>query len=98
MDTITIKIDASFGVSVLCAAACKRLRSLGWTEQQQEQQEDRIANAVAEKMERTLESLTRDLACLGAKDAGDEQYQASAWASFALAGIEIADSLHSERN
>lgn len=98
MDTLTIQIDASFGVSVACAAACKRFRSLGWTEEQQAQHEDRIATAVIEKIDRTLESLTRDLACLGAKDAGDEQYQASAWASFALAGIEIADSFHAERN
>jgi hypothetical protein len=98
MDTITVEIDFGLGLSVICAAVAKRLRSLGWTEEQAERAEDRIANSIREKMPKTLELVSRDIALLGVSDGSSEYYQASAWASFALAGIEIADSLHAERN
>jgi hypothetical protein len=98
MDTITVEIDFGLGLSVICAAVAKRLRSLGWTEEQAERAEDRIANSIREKMPKTLELVSRDMSLLGVQDADSKHYQASAWASFALAGIEIADSLHAERN
>lgn len=98
MDTIRLDIDLDMGISVLCAAVCKRLRSLGWSVSQAALAEGRIAEAVSGKMARLLEPLMDDLVSLCEKNAGSEQYQASAWASFALAGIEIADSLHAERN
>lgn len=81
---------------LMIMTSVKRLLSLGHSAESGHSLGDRVNDVVEARLEEIRNKCADDLSMLHDNGAADETLHVSAMATFALAGIEIADQVHRE--
>ena len=91
-----VRLDENELTSLLIMASVKRLLSLGHAAETGLALGDRVNEIVKQRIDQIREKCAKDLYLLHGNGAPQDSMQISAMATFAVAGVEIADQVHRE--